>query len=53
MHSQNKKLHIDTITKILTLTDGHLREEYISKLISIKAVTPELYQYIINLKNEF
>ena len=53
MHSQNKKLHIDTIIKVLNLTDGNLRKEYFSKLISIKAVTPELYQYIINLKNEF
>jgi hypothetical protein len=30
MYAPNKKWHIDTVVKVLTLTEGYLREEYIS-----------------------
>ena len=46
MHPPDKKFQIDRIIKVLALTDGYLREEYISELISI-IVTPELHQYTV------
>ena len=29
-YAPNKKWHIDTVVKVLTLTEGHTKEEYIS-----------------------
>ena len=47
MYAPNKKWHIDTVIKVLTLTEGYLREEYISQIISIVAATPELHHYSV------
>ena len=46
-YAPNKKWHIDTVVKVLTLTEGHTREEYISQIITVIATTPELHQYSV------
>lgn len=46
-YAPNKKWHIDTIVKVLTLTNTQMREEYISQIITIIATTPELHQYAV------
>lgn len=46
-YAPNKKWHIDTVIKVLTLTDGHMREEYISQIITVIATTPELHNYAV------
>lgn len=46
-YAPNKKWHIDTVVKVLTLTDAHMREEYISQIITVIATTPELHQYSV------
>jgi len=33
--------------KVLTLSEGHVREEYINQIISIIATTPELQHYSV------
>ena len=30
VHAPNKKWHVDTVMKVLTMSEGHVREEYIS-----------------------
>ena len=42
-YAPNKKWHIDTVVKVLTLSDEHCREEYISQIITVIATTPELH----------
>ena len=42
-YAPNKKWHIDTVVKVLTLTEAHCREEYIAQIISVIATTPELH----------
>jgi len=46
-YAPNKKWHIDTIIKTLTLTEDHTREIYISQIITVIATTPELHQYSV------
>lgn len=42
-YAPNKKWHIDVVVKVLTLSDEHCREEYISQIITVIATTPELH----------
>ena len=46
-YAPNKKWHIDTVVKVLTLTEDHMKEEYISQIITVIATTPELHQYSV------
>jgi AP-1 complex subunit gamma-1 len=46
-YAPNKKWHIDTVVKVLSLTEAHTREAYISQIITIIATTPELHQYSV------
>jgi len=46
-YAPNKKWHIDTVVKVLTLSEGHCREQYISQIITVIATTPELHQYSV------
>jgi AP-1 complex subunit gamma-1 len=46
-YAPNKKWHIDTVVKVLTLSEGYCREEYISQIITVIATTPELHQYSV------
>lgn len=46
-YAPNKKWHIDTVIKVLTLSDGHVREEYISQVITVIATTADLHQYSV------
>ena len=46
-YAPNKKWHIDTVIKVLSLTEAHTREAYISQIITIIATTPELHQYSV------
>lgn len=46
-YAPNKKWHIDTVIKVLTLTQAHTRENYISQIITVIATTPELHQYSV------
>jgi hypothetical protein len=36
------------VIKVLTLSDHHVREEYISQAITVIATTPELHQYSVS-----
>ena len=47
-YAPTKKWHIDTIIKVLTLSDYHVREEYISQAIGVIATTPELHHYSVS-----
>lgn len=47
-YAPNKKWHIDTVMKVLTLSEGFVREEYISQIIQVIATTPELHQYSVS-----
>lgn len=46
-YAPNKKWHVDTVVKVLSLTEAHLREEYISQIITVISATPELHQYAV------
>ena len=46
-YAPNKKWHIDTVIKVLTLSEAHVREEFISQLITVIATTPDLHQYSV------
>ena len=46
-HAPSKKWHIDTVIKVLTLSDHHVKEEYISQAITVIATTPELHTYSV------
>ena len=46
-YAPSRKWHIDTIIKVLTLSDNHVREEYISQAITVIATTPELHRYAV------
>jgi AP-1 complex subunit gamma-1 len=35
------------VVKVLTLTEDHMKEEYISQIITVIATTPELHQYSV------
>ena len=47
-YAQTRKWHIDTVVKVLTLSEHHVREEYISQAITVIATTPELHQYSVS-----
>lgn len=46
-YAPTKKWHVDTVIKTLTLSEGHVREEYISQVITVVATNPSLHQYSI------
>lgn len=46
-YAPNKKWHIDTVIKVLTLSEGHVREEFISQIITVIATTPNLHHYSV------
>jgi AP-1 complex subunit gamma-1 len=46
-YAPNKKWHIDTVIKVLTLSEGHVREQFISQVITVIATTPDLHQYAV------
>lgn len=46
-YAPNRKWHVDTIMKVLTLSDAHVREEFISQIITVIATTPILHQYSV------
>ena len=41
-YAPTRKWQIDTVIKVLTMSEHHVREEYISQLITVIATTPEL-----------
>jgi AP-1 complex subunit gamma-1 len=41
-YAPTRKWHIDTVVKVLSMSEHHVREEYISQLITVVATTPEL-----------
>lgn len=47
-YAPSKKWHIDTVVKTLCLSEGHVREEYISQVITVIATTPELHTYSVS-----
>lgn len=47
-YAPTKKWHVDTVIKVLTLSDHHVREQYISQVITVIATTPELHQYAVS-----
>ena len=46
-YAPTKKWHVDTVIKVLTLSEGCVREEYISQIITVVATNPTLHQYSI------
>lgn len=42
-YAPNRKWHVDTVMKVLTLSDAHVREEFISQIITVIATTPILH----------
>ena len=42
-YAPTRKWQIDTIIKVLTLSEHYVREEYISQLITVIATTPQLH----------
>lgn len=46
-YAPTRKWQIDTVVKVLTLSEHHVREEYISQLITVIATTPELHSYSV------
>jgi len=46
-YAPNKKWHVDTVVKVLTLAEHYVEEEYISQIISVIATTPELHSYCV------
>lgn len=46
-YAPTKKWHVDTVIKTLTLSENHVREEYISQVITVVATNPSLHQYAI------
>ena len=48
-YAPTRKWHIDTVVKVLTLSEHHVRQDYINQLITVIATTPELHGYSILL----
>ena len=48
-YAPTRKWHIDTVVKVLTLSEHHVRQDYISQLITVIATTPELHGYSVSL----
>lgn len=46
-YAPTRKWQIDTVVKVLTLSEHHVREEYISQLITVIATTPELHSQTV------
>ena len=42
-YAPTKKWHVDTVIKVLTLSEGHVREEYISQIITVVATNATLH----------
>ena len=48
-YAPTRKWHIDTVVKVLTLSEHHVRQDYINQLITVIATTPELHGYSVSL----
>ena len=48
-YAPNKKWHVDTVVKVMTLAEHYVDEQYISQIISVIANTPELHSYSVTL----
>lgn len=48
-YAPNKKWHIDTVTKVLTLSEHYVDEQYIAQIVSVIATTPELHSYSVTM----
>jgi AP-1 complex subunit gamma-1 len=46
-YAPSKKWHIDTMIKVLALSEHYVRDEYISQAITVIATTPELHHYSV------
>lgn len=46
-YAPTKKWQVDTVMKVLTLSEGHVREEYISQIITVIGTNPSLHQYSV------
>ena len=46
-YAPTKKWHVDTAIKTLTLSEGYVKEEYISQVITVVATNPSLHQYAV------
>ena len=46
-YAPTKKWHVDTVIKTLTLSEGYVKEEYISQVITVVATNPSLHQYAV------
>ena len=48
-YAPNKKWHIDTVTKVLALSEHYVDEQYIAQIVSVIATTPELHSYAVTM----
>jgi len=46
-YATTRKWHIDTVIKVLCLSEGYVRENYISQVVRVVLNTPELHGYAI------
>lgn len=46
-YAPTKKWHVDTVMKVLTLSEGFVKEEYISQIITVIATNPSLHYYAV------
>jgi AP-1 complex subunit gamma-1 len=46
-YAPTKKWHIDTVIKVLTLSEGYVKEDYISQIITVIATNPGLHLYSV------
>lgn len=46
-HAPNKKWHVDTVLKVLTLAGQEVKENYVCSLITLIASTSELQNYAV------
>jgi AP-1 complex subunit gamma-1 len=47
-HSPNRRWHIDTIIKILTLAGNYIKEESTNNMIHLISISPELQSYAVH-----
>jgi len=47
-YAPNRRWHVDTIIKVLTLAGNHVKDESVNSLIHIISATPELQAYCVN-----
>ena len=46
-YAPTRKWQVDTVIKVLTMSEHHVLEEYISSLITVIATTPELHSQTV------